>query len=470
MRNAVLHRSRLLAVAAMAVTTLLLACGSPSKRQAELEQVEANVDLPQLQERGELVAVTLYLSTSYFQYKMQDMGYEYELVKDFARSQNLKLSIKVAENSSQLIEMLRKGEADVVAFPIPIHSQLKEQVRYCGPERVNRQVLVQREGRGLKPLKDVTELIGKEVYVKADSRYSQRLHNLNEELGGGIKIHEVEADSITTEDLIGQVSEGRIAYTVSDERTARLNKTYFWNLHIGMEISFPQRSAWVVRNSSPQLAEAIDAWASGKQARTSIRAIVKRYFELSKQPAASTKPLVKNGRISPYDSLFKKHAKLLGWDWRLLASISYQESHFDRTVVSWAGAEGLMGIMPNTAKALGVTPHELKDPDTDIRTGVDCLRRFRQGFSDITDAEEQIKFTLAAYNAGIGHVYDAQRLATKYGKDPNIWDQVAEFIRLKNDPEYYNDPVCKHGYLRGSETFLYVREIMERYHYYLAQH
>ena len=159
---------------------------------------------------------------------------------------------------------------------------------------------------------------------------------------------------------------------------------------------------------------------------------------------------------------------MIGWDWRLLASISYQESRFNPSVVSWAGAEGLMGIMPNTAKALGVTPHELKDPDVGIRTGVDCLRHFRQGFSDITDAEEQIRFTLAAYNAGIGHVYDAQRLARKYGKDPNRWEHVSEYIRLKNDPEYYNDPVCKHGYLRGSETFLYVREVMERYYYYRA--
>ena len=102
-----------------------------------------------------------------------------------------------------------------------------------------------------------------------------------------------------------------------------------------------------------------------------------------------------------------------------------------------------------------------------IRTGVDCLRRFRQGFSEITDPEEKVKFTLAAYNAGIGHIYDAQRLARKYGKDPNKWDNnVAEYIRLKNDPEYYNDPVCKHGYLRGSETYNYVREVLERYHYY----
>jgi len=109
----------------------------------------------------------------------------------------------------------------------------------------------------------------------------------------------------------------------------------------------------------------------------------------------------------------------------------------------------------------------LKDPDTGIRTGVDCLRRFRQGFNSIEDPDERIKFTLAAYNAGIGHVYDAQRLAEKYGKNPKVWeDNVAEFIRLKNEPEYYNDSVCKHGYLRGSETYVYVKEVIGRYDYY----
>ena len=98
------------------------------------------------------------------------------------------------------------------------------------------------------------------------------------------------------------------------------------------------------------------------------------------------------------------------------------------------------------------------------------FHKFRQGFSEITDPQEKIKFTLASYNAGIGHVYDAQRLAEKYGKNPNVWeDNVAEYIRLKSDPEYYNDPVCKHGYLRGSETFNYVREVMERYNYYKSK-
>lgn len=444
----------------------LIAC-SGHLHTAE-EEVPVMADLPQLQEQGELVAVTLYSSTSYFQYKMQDMGYEYDLAKDFAKSVGLKLTMKVATNPARLIEMLNEGEADLVAYPIPIHQQLKAGTIYCGQEQVNRQVLIQREEKGSKPLTDVTQLIGKEVYVKANTRFSERLAHLNEEVGGGILIHEVTADSITTEDLIEQVSQGKIAYTISDDQTARLNKTYFWNLHIGLEISFPQRCSWVVRRSSPLLAEAIDAWASGKKGITSFKAITKRYFELSKQPLRTEIPPVRGGHISPYDAFFKKHAGLIGWDWQLLASISYQESRFNPSVVSWAGAEGLMGIMPNTAKALGVTPHELKDPDVGIRVGVDCLRRFRQGFSDITDPEEQIKFTLAAYNAGIGHVYDAQRLTRKYGKDPNRWEHVSEYIRLKNDPEYYNDPVCKHGYLRGSETYLYVREVMERYHYYMT--
>ena len=441
----------------------LFACSGHTDHKED--EVALFADLPQLQERGELVAVTLYSSTSYFQYKMQDMGYEYDLAKDFAKRVGVKLTVKVATNPARLIEMLNEGEADLVAFPIPIHQQLKAGTIYCGQERVSQQVLVQREEKGRKPLTDVTQLIGKEVYVKANTRFSERLANLNEELGGGILIHEVTADSITTEDLIEQVSQGKIAYTVTDDQVARLNKTYFWNLHIGLKISFPQRCSWVVRRSSPLLADAINTWASDKKG-TSFKAITKRYFELSKQPLHTEIPPIHGGHISPYDALFKKHAGLIGWDWRLLASISYQESRFNPSVVSWAGAEGLMGIMPNTAKALGVTPHELKDPDVGIRIGVDCLRRFRQGFSDIT--EEQIRFTLAAYNAGIGHVYDAQRLARKYGKDPNRWEHVSEYIRLKNDPEYYNDPVCKHGYLRGSETFLYVREVMERYYYYRA--
>jgi len=109
----------------------------------------------------------------------------------------------------------------------------------------------------------------------------------------------------------------------------------------------------------------------------------------------------------------------------------------------------------------------MQDPEQCIRAAVECLMQFRKGFSEVPDSLEQIKLTLASYNAGIGHVYDARQLAEKYGKNPDVWkDNVAEFIRLKSDPQYYTDPVCKFGYLRGKETYNYVAEVLERYNYY----
>lgn len=449
---------------------LLTLTGCPGGKKGEArpaEETATPVAREVLQCGGTLTAVTLYSSTSYFQYKMQTMGYEYDLIRDFARSEGLKLEVKVARNLGQLVEMVERGEADIAAYPVPANTLLKQQVRYCGHEDISSQVLVQRAGKGDTLLTDVTQLIGKTVYVPAGSKYAERLHNLDDELGGGIRVREMERDSLSAEDLIGMVSTGEIPYTVCDDKTARLNKTYYWNIDIRMKVSFPQRASWIVSRDRPELAEAVDRWASDKAGERTYRAAAKRYFELSKQPMNGDIPEVKAGQLSPYDALFRKHARNIGWDWQLLASISYQESRFNPSLVSWAGAEGLMGIMPNTAKALGVTPHELKEPDAGIRTGVDCLRRFRQGFTKVEDPEEKIKFTLAAYNAGIGHVYDAQRLAEKYGKDPYVWEgNVAEYVRLKSEPEYYNDPVCKHGYLRGSETCNYVEEILQRYRYY----
>lgn len=449
---------------------LLLFTDCYSKQKKEVGKESGAVDLPQLKEKGEITAVTLYSSTSYFQYRMEPMGYEYDLIKEFAKSQGLKLNIVVAENVTRLIDMLQVGEADVVAYPIPINNQLKSEVIFCGREELSSQVLVQRVTREQKLITDVTELIGKDIYVTPGSKYHDRLKNLDIELGGGIHIHDIGRDTITSEDLIEMVSEGEIPYTISDDRIARLNKTYYWNIDVSLEVSFQQRSSWVVRRSSPRLAEAINTWASDQVGQHTYKAAIKRYFELSKKILEISMPEIKSGNISPYDSLFKKYAPSLGWDWRVLASLAYQESHFKLTVISWAGAQGLMGIMPGTAQTLGVPLDDLSNPEVSIKTGVEVLRRFRKGFENIPDSMEVVKFTLASYNAGIGHIYDAQRLAEKYGKNPQVWDDnVAEFILKKREPEYYNDPLVKHGYLRGGETYNYVREILGRYDYYKQQ-
>lgn len=443
--------------------TFLLLSGCYSHKK-EKEQA---YDFPEIMEKGEITAVTLNSSTSYFQYRTQPMGYEYDLIADFAATHHIKLTIKVAENATRLIEMLQGGEADVVAYPIQIVNTLKKEVLFCGHEKQSSMVLVQRANPGDTILNDVTQLIGKDIYIKPRTHYQERLENLNRELGGGINIIDIEKDTITTEDLIEMVSLGKIPYTACEDDIARLNRTYFRNIDIRLPISFKQRSSWAVRKSSPLLARAINEWAANNEGRSSYQAATKRYFERSKNEYTTAVPVIIKGQISPFDSLFRQYASQLGWDWQLLASIAYQESHFIPQIVGWSGAEGLMGIMPATAAGLGFKVDEMQNPEKNLMAAVACIQRFRSGFKEVPDSLERLKLTLASYNAGAGHISDAQQLALKYGKNPNIWDDnVAEFVRLKSDPVYYTDSVCKYGYLRGTETFMYVTEVLERYRYY----
>ena len=441
------------------LTLGLIACHS--------KQEETVYDFPQIVEDGELNVLTLAGSMSYFIYKGKPRGYEYELLSNFAESQQLKLNIKIAENEAKLAQMLENDEGDLIAYNLPLTNEGKENLIYCGQEVINPQVLVQRSNGKEKPLIDVTELIGKEVWVIHDTKYYKRLKNLNDELGGGINIQTIDKDTVSVEDLIEMVSKGKISYTVSDEDLAKLNKTYFHNLNISLQVSHPQRSAWAVRKNSPLLAEAIDKWFEENENTPRYQRIIKRYFEMSKMPGDEPAPIIGPHQISPFDHWFKLYASQIQWDWRLLASIAYQESKFYTDRVSWAGATGLMGLMPETAEAFGLPANQLEDPEGSIRAASGLIKRLNRSFSAIEDPNERIKFILAAYNAGSGHIYDAQALAKKYEKNPHIWtDNVEEYLKLKSLPEYYNDPVCKQGYCRSTETVNYVRNVMERWAYY----
>ena len=173
-----------------------------------------------------------------------------------------------------------------------------------------------------------------------------------------------------------------------------------------------------------------------------------------------------HGIISAYDDLFRRYSSAAGWDWRLLAAQCYQESGFDPQAVSSMGAMGLMQLMPATADALGVPEDKRFDPEHNISAAARYIRKVSQSFADIQDGEERIRFTLAAYNGGAGHVQDAQLLARKAGKNPHLWQDVAPFILLLSEPRYYRDPDVLYGYMRGSETEAYVRLVMERWSQY----
>ncbi len=438
---------------------------------------EIHVDLQQIRKRGKLIAITSYSSTSYFLYRGKPMGYEYELLKNLCEYLDLDLEIKIARDMDKIIDMLLKGEGDLISYGMAVTRRRLEKMAFTEYHTKTHQVLVQRkpaEWRNMRRheieeslIRDPLDLIGKTVYVRRDSAYYSRLKNLMDEIGGDINIRTV-AGTVETEELIQMVANGKIDYTVADYNIAAINATYYENIDIDTGISFNQRIAWALRNTSPELLKVINAWIEKMRKESDYYVIYNRYFKNEKafrRRIRSEYFSGSGGKISEYDQLLKEKAEELGWDWRLLASLIYQESRFDPDVESWAGAVGLMQIMPVTAEHLGVD--DLEDPAENIDAGVRFLKELQGTFDDIPNPEEKTKFVLASYNVGPGHIQDARRLAEKYGNKSDVWTgEVELWIQKKSQSKYYNDEVVRYGYCRGIETYRYVRDVLARYRQY----
>jgi membrane-bound lytic murein transglycosylase F len=436
----------------------------------KLQQRKKLIDLPQIHVLGELRALTLSSSTSYFIYRDKEMGYEYELCSMLANDLGLQLRMVAAPNLAAMIQMLERGEGDMIAYNIPITQENKGNFLYCGREFLTHQVLVQQKKPANEMIRSVTGLIGKNVVVHNNSRYLSRLNHLNDELGGGILIKVLPDDSLSVEDLIGLVSKGQIDYTIADNNTAQFNSTFFSNINTSVAISFSQPSSWAARKTSPKLASAINRWFKQNMKTDKYHAVTRKYFEVEKNTTNLIRKALfplRKGQLSMYDDLFRYFGGQIGWDWKLLASIAYQESNFDPTAINWTGASGLMQIMPKTARSVGVSKDSLFKPAQSVLAASRLLKIYEKSFTSISNEEQRIKMTLASYNCGLGHVMDARALTRKHGKNPFLWkDNVEKFILLKSRPEYYEDPVCKQGYLRGTETAAFVNEVWERYKEY----
>lgn len=435
------------------------------------EQQETIDDYRRIIESDTLRVLTLNTSTSYFIYREQEMGYHYDMIKNFADEKGLILEIIVAKNNNELYQKLQNKEGDLIAYSIPVENEMKDSLIYCGLSEITHQVLIQRAERSDTLLKDVTDLIGKSVYVLQDSKYESRMNNLNLELGGGINLKYLDKDTIVAEDLIRMVSTDSIKYTVAEENVAKLNQTYFRNIDIDLKLSFDQRTSWAVRKSSSVLADSINSWYERVHKEEGYMRFTKRYFEESKGFSEIYKPLsvtlLRPGQISQWDHYFKEFGKEYNLDWRLIAAISFHESSFNPNVKSWAGAGGLMGIMPATARSMGVNSVDLYLPDINVMLGSQFLRKLINIFSSIEDETERIKLALASYNGGIGHVSDARALAEKYNANKDMWNgNVEKYLQLKRLEQYYTDPVCRSGYFRADETVNYVRNVMARWQEY----
>jgi len=434
-------------------------------------------DLEEIRSEGKLRALVAYSATGYFLYKGQPMGYEYELLKRLAAYLDLELEVRVVQDLDQMLEILQSGQVDLVAHGLAITRERKEEVAFTDYLYLTKQVLVQRKPANWRQrtldqiratlVQDPVDLIGDTVSVRKNSSYLDRLENLSREIGGTIVIDTLEGN-LSTDEIIKMVVDKRIKYTVADRNLAHINASSYPILDVSVPVSFSQRIGWAVRKNAHELQQALDAWLLQEKKSDEFYYIYNKYFENRRsfnRRIRSEFYSLAEGRISPYDSLLKEAASHLGWDWRLLASQVYQESRFDPNATAWTGARGLMQLMPATAAEVGVSDPSL--PRESLEGGVRYLEQLGRAFERIPDSLQRIKFTLAAYNCGLGHVQDARRLAELRGLDPNTWDQhVDRMVLSLSYPKNYNEDVVQYGYVRGVEPYRYVRQVFERYAHY----
>lgn len=417
---------------------------------------------------------------SYFIYRGKNMGYEYELLYQFAKDMNVRIQVKMVHDLDKMYDLLDNCEGDIIACNATITEFRDQFVNFSTPHITTRTVLVQRLPENYKKLsKDelndtliqaVEGLKGKKVHVWKNSSHYEQLTNLNKNLKLGIEIVPV-AGSVTTEEMMKRVSEGEIDYTIADDHVADIGMSYYRNLDASLTLGPEEEIAFALRIGSPNLLDTLNQWLNDKENASTIGEVKRKYFDrrnLTQKANTDFSSILKDGQLSPYDDIIKKAAGDNGWDWRLIAAIIYQESKFETWKVSWAGAFGLFQFMPATAVDYGIGPNS--SAEAQINAGVRKLtKNYWQWNEEVKDSLECIKFTLANFNAGRAHIDDARRLCEKHGKNQDVWDDNVNMMLLNlSKPEYYRDDLVKHGYCRGVETYEYVIEILARYDEYKA--
>jgi membrane-bound lytic murein transglycosylase F len=307
--------------------------------------------------------------------------------------------------------------------------------------------------------------LGKDtVVVRKGALYKSQLEQLRDSLHLGFTILEAPDHEETLLDL---VYENELRWTVAEKNVAQTNATYYDELQIGLEVSKEEPVTWALRSTSTNLLQAVNSWLVAKK-KVFIPRTYARYFLNSKNQyarATSAYSSLGGNQISVYDELIQDHAQSLGWDWRLLAALVYKESRFDTTALSYAGAQGLLQLMPVTLERFGVT--NPNDPVESLKGGVKYLQYLDKFWLErVPETNERIKFILASYTIGQGHVDDAWRLTLKYRKNTQSWQEVSNFLNLKSDPKYYRDPVVKSGYAKGHIAVKYVRDVLALFQSY----
>ncbi|MCF6236687.1 MAG: transporter substrate-binding domain-containing protein [Gammaproteobacteria bacterium] len=423
-------------------------------------------DLPGIEKRNTLRVLTKNDAASYFLWQGELMGFDYELIRKYAKQKELWLEVIEVPDHMQMAEMLVDGQADIMTgFLMPSNSIEKKGVAFSEPYHFTANVVVARENDSV--LMNADDLSGRVIYGFANSSGWRSLQLLQKEQGGFTLIPI--GEELSAEDILDRVDDGVFDLAVLYRHEVEGELKWRRGIKVALTLSDDIPHVWGVRENNIELLNSLNEFIRKEYKGLFYNIVHRRYFEWGSDKDSTRVGRTKdknNQGLTPYDGLIKKYAGIYGVDWRLVAAQMYQESRFDPSVISWAGAQGLMQVLPRTAESMGVG--NLTDPESGIKAGVKYLAWLRERFEQELSVKDRQWFVLASYNAGLGHVRDARSLATQKGWDADRWfDNVERAMLLLSKQKYASQ--SRHGYVRGREPVQYVRKIKQRYEAYIQQ-
>ncbi len=425
---------------------------------------EALPHLEQIKERGELRVLTRYAPTSYYVKGEQLAGLEYELAKRFAEHLNVNLKLVVPENLGDMLLMLEKGKADLAAAGLTATPERKESLAF-GPvyQEVTQQLVYK---RGNKKPKKITDIIESDIEVVANSSHVNQLLAYRKDIP---ELTWSENNEIDNSGLLELVELELIDYTIADSNEFIANQPLFPELRVAFDISEPQALAWALpRSSDFSLLREVSNFFHSIEESGELDSLIEKYYgHIRRFDYVDTRAFHRRliSHLPKYQEILQRAANEFDFDWRLLAAVSYQESHWDPQAVSSTGVKGLMMLTKGTAADLGVTNRE--DPSQSIYAGTKYLNQIRNKLPERIKEPDRTWFSLAAYNIGFGHLEDARILTQKNGANPDLWSDVRSNLPLLAKKEWYTK--TRYGYARGGEPVRYIENIRRYYDILLLQ-
>jgi peptidoglycan lytic transglycosylase F len=418
-------------------------------------------DLSSMKDRGILRVITNTNPSHYYLQEGKLRGFEYELLNRFAKQNKMRVDVVLAHSQEEMFQLLKEGKGDIIAASLP-SGLIKpvDSIQFTSPYHYASPVIVGRDTEDL--VIDLRDLAGRRITLAEDSPYWDYMLQLKQQ---GMEFELVKADNgVNMEGSLLMVALGMYDLSVVGNHQIKSAYTRGVGLKAQFVLSEPLAHSWAVRSEDQQLTHALNTFVEQEYRSANYNVLHAKYFEQPQIQKTNDSRLTHFDSLSPYDEVTQRYSDKYGFDWRLITALMFQESQFNPTASSYAGAEGLMQLIPETAELMGVS--DTNNAESSIYAGVRYLNYLRNKFDDALLLQDRMWFTLASYNAGYGRVKRARALAEEMGLDKNQWFDNVELAMMALAKPYMKDGE-QVRYCRCGQTVVYVREIRTRYFNYI---